>query len=104
MAQVVWTERALNSLVEIARFIAQDSPDFAPAFVARIVEAVDRVALFPRLGRQVPEFGDETLREVIFQNYRIVYRIDGDRVGVVVVRHGAMNLPVDVARSPWNLP
>lgn len=104
MAQVVWTERALNSLVEIAQFIARDSPEFAPAFVARIVQAVDRVAFFPLLGRQVPEFGDETLREVIFQNYRIVYRIDGDSVGVVVVRHGAMHLPADLAQSPWNLP
>ena len=104
MAEIVWTERALNSLVEIARFIAQDSPEFARAFVARIVEAVDRIALFPRLGRQVPEFADETLREVIFQNYRIVYRIDGDRVGVVIVRHAAMNLPADVGQPPWSLP
>lgn len=62
------------------------------------------MALFPRPRKAGSEFGDETLREVIFQNYRIVYCIDGDRVGVVVVRHGAMHLPADVARSPWNLP
>ena len=104
MAQVVWTESALTNLAEIAGYIAQDSPAFASAFVARIIEAVDRVALFPRLGRQVPEFGDESLREVVFQNYRIVYRIAGDRIGVVAVRHGAMLLPDDLGKQPWNLP
>lgn len=104
MAQVVWTESALTDLVEIAGFIAQDSPAFASAFVARIIEAVDRVALFPRLGRRVPEFGDENLREVVFQNYRIVYAVRGDRIGVVTVRHAAMLLPDDLGKQTWNLP
>jgi len=104
VAEVIWAESALINLIEIAEFIGRDSPTYASAFVARIVDAVDRVALFPRLGRTVPEFGDENLREVIFQNYRIVYRIDGSRVGIVAVRHGAMLLPDDIAKLPWNLP
>ncbi len=61
MAEVVWAESALTNLIEIAEFIGRDSPTYAPAFVARIIDAVDRVALFPRLGRRVPEFGDDLL-------------------------------------------
>ena len=51
----------------------------------------------------MPEFGDGKVREIIFQNYRIVYRVDGARVGVVTVRHGAMLLHPDVPEEPWNL-
>ncbi len=104
MAEVVWAESALTNLIEIAEFIGRDSPTYASAFVARIIDAVDRAALFPRLGRRVPEFGDDLLREMIFQNYRIVYRIDGDVIGIAAVRHGAMLLPEDLPGLPWNLP
>jgi toxin ParE1/3/4 len=103
MAQIVWSQRSLNHLEEIAEFIALDSPDFAAAFVTRIIDAIDRAALFPRLGRQVPEFEDDMLREIIFQNYRIVYRIDGDRLGVVAVRHAAMDLRAELERPHWDL-
>lgn len=104
MAHVVWTDRALNNLEDIALHIADDSPLYARAFVVRIVGAVERLSRLPRQGRTVPEFGDETLRELIFQNYRVVYRIDGDRVGIVAVRHGAMRLPPDLQRQSWDLP
>jgi plasmid stabilization system protein ParE len=70
----------------------------------RIFDAIDRAALFPRLGRQVPEFEDEMLREIIFQNYRIVYRIDGERIGVVAVRHAEMDMRAEIERSQWDLP
>jgi plasmid stabilization system protein ParE len=44
------------------------------------------------------------LREIIFQNYRIVYRIDGERIGVVAVRHTAMDMRAEIERSQWDLP
>ena len=104
MAHVVWTDRALNNLVEIAPHIAEGSPQYAIAFVGRIVSAAEHLPQFPRQERVVPEFGHETLRELVFQNYRIVYRIDGDRIGIVAVGHGAMRLPADLQRPPWDLP
>ena len=43
------------------------------------------------MGRIVPEFQDENLREVVFQNYRIVYRIAGEDIRLLTIRHGAMD-------------
>jgi len=50
---------------------------------------VKDIPLFPKAGRIVPEYQDENLREKIFQNYRIVYRIKGDFIEIVIISHSA---------------
>jgi toxin ParE1/3/4 len=40
---------------------------------------------FPEIGREVPELGLAQLREVIHPPFRIVYRLDDERVRVVRV-------------------
>ena len=46
-----------------------------------IIASVDRLELFPRSGRMVPEIGDEAIREVLYRGYRIMhaYRLRGRR-------------------------
>jgi plasmid stabilization system protein ParE len=41
---------------------------------------VDRLVDHPRSGRIVPELGQETLRELVLGNYRIIYRLLDDVV------------------------
>ena len=43
----------------------------------------------------VPEYQDENLREKIFQNYRIVYRITGDFIEIVIISHSAKQFSVE---------
>lgn len=92
MADVVWTSLAERDLREISDFIALDSTAYALVFVERIAAATQRLSTFPLSGRIVPEFPDGPFREVIFENYRIIYVVEGDVVGVLRVRHGAMDL------------
>jgi plasmid stabilization system protein ParE len=54
---------------------------------------VERAGEFPESGRVVPELSDSTIREILWRNYRIVYRIKGPLVEIVTVFHGAMPLP-----------
>ena len=54
--------------------MARDSIHYADLVVEQIVTAVTRLESNPLSGRVVPEVGDESLREVIHGNYRIVYR------------------------------
>ena len=69
----------------IRRFIANDSDVYADLVVARLVEAVERLELFPRSGRIVPELADPQLREIIESPYRIVYRVLDESVEVLTV-------------------
>ena len=57
----------------------------------------------PRCGRIVPELGDPMFREVIYGNYRIVYRIIGaDDVEILAVIHGARDMR-GAFREEWEL-
>ena len=89
MAEVVWAPSALEDIESIAEYIARDSADQAALFVARLVAATGRLALFPRAGRVIPEIGNESCREIIYRPYRIMYRLEGDEVWITGVVHGA---------------
>jgi len=54
MASLIWSAEALRDIDEIATFIARDSPDQAALFVARLIEATDRLVDHPRSGRMIP--------------------------------------------------
>ena len=89
MTPVVWTESALADLQAIEAYVSRDSVHYADLLVERIVGAVGRIALFPRSGRVVPEFRDESIRELTQGNHRIVYRLTVARAEVIAVVHGA---------------
>jgi toxin ParE1/3/4 len=89
MAQVRWTPQAADDLDAIAEFITADSAHFAGLFVMDVLQAVERLADFPELGRVVPEAGERTIRELILGNYRIIYRLRGEIAQILTVHHGA---------------
>lgn len=45
------------------------------------------IPTFPKAGRVVPEYNQENIRERIFQNYRIVYRLKPEMIEIVAVVH-----------------
>lgn len=81
--------------MSIVRFIKRDNPEAARRFGKEVKSKVRRLALFPLSGRMVPEFSMVTLREVVFREYRIVYRVipEKKRVEVLTVFHGARDFP-----------
>jgi plasmid stabilization system protein ParE len=91
MAKIVWTEKASAHLQAIHEYIAHDSPIYADRFVRSLVKSTAKLEIMPLCGRIVPEFSDSNLREVIFQNYRIVYRADSNQktIPILAVIHGA---------------
>ncbi|MEO0068905.1 MAG: type II toxin-antitoxin system RelE/ParE family toxin [candidate division WOR-3 bacterium] len=93
MAKLIWSPTALTDLAALADYIGRDSEHYARLFVQRIVSAVETLASFPEAGRIVPEYGRRDLRELLFHNYRIVYRIKQNEVQVVAIVHGARLLP-----------
>lgn len=96
--RIVWSESALRDLRDIVRYIARDDPKTAERFGNLIISKVMSLGAFPRIGRIVPEFREDRLREIILTPYRIVYEIDdhSSTLSVLRVWHGArgsMQLP-----------
>lgn len=103
MAQLSWSLTALDNLEAIATHIERDSPVYASAFVQRVFDATDALKAFPNMGRVVPEYEDQKLRELLFHGYRIVYLVDGDSVRIVLVLHAARDMQQVLPGEPWNL-
>jgi len=72
----------------IASYIATDSPAYASTVVRRIVGLTKTLSEFHRSGRKVPEFDEDSIRELIAYSYRIVYQVDEAEVIIAAVIHG----------------
>ena len=90
--RIVWSRRAIQDLEAIADYIAKDSPIYASILVRRVLNQTKLLAQFPNAGRRVPELDDEHVRELIVTSYRIIYRVENNRVTIAAVIHGRQML------------
>ena len=85
MAEVIWTEPALQELEAIAEYIALDNPAAASDLVKAVFDKTERLENFPKSGRIPPELPDSVYRELVVPPCRIFYREDEQRVLVLFV-------------------
>jgi len=91
---VHWTEAGLTDLRAAEAYVARHSPQYAYSLVERIFDRSAQLAAQPRLGSLVPEYDEETLRELFEHPYRIIYRIvSEEQIDVVAVVHAARRMP-----------
>ena len=66
--------------------------------------ATAKLQTLPQCGRIIPELEGSGFREVLYQNYRIVYRItpEEETVEILAVVHGARELK-NTLKSEWIL-
>lgn len=104
MGKIRWTEKASGNLQAIHDYIAEDSRIYAARFIRSLIDATTRLEKMPRCGRVVPELESYDFREVIYHNYRIVYRIidDSDDVEILAVLHGSREIK-KAFRQEWEL-
>ena len=90
--RVGWTEAALEDLSATAEYIARDSARYASTFTREAFAASDTLAEFANRGRAVPEFGDQSIRELFLGSHRMIYQVTTDRVFIIGLVHGARDL------------
>ena len=93
--KIFWSPLAIDRVSEIATYIAQENPAAAEKWVDTVFRKVEDLQNFPESGRVVPEIEIKTIRELIYGNYRLIYRLEEKRISVLTVRHGKQILPVD---------
>lgn len=89
---VVWSPRAVEHLAHLRSHIAHDNPKAANRIASALLEAVERLAELPNLGRPGRVAGT---RELVVPGtpYVIPYRLRGDRLEVIAVFHGRRQWP-----------
>lgn len=92
MARVLCTSEAEESRVDIWLHIAQESPQAADRLIERIDEKCRLYATQPQMGDPRPDLGDN-IRCFPVGNYVVIYRPLEDGILVLLVIHGAMDIP-----------
>jgi toxin ParE1/3/4 len=89
---IVWSRRAIEHLTHLRSYISRENPDAANRVASTLLEAVERLAELPNLGRPGRVAGT---RELVVPGtpYVIPYRLRGERLEVVAVFHGRQKRP-----------
>jgi toxin ParE1/3/4 len=92
---IVWSPRAIEHLTHLRSYIARDNPKAANRIAGTLLEAVERLAELPNLGRPGRVAGT---RELVVPGtpYVIPYRLRGDRLEVIAVFHARQKWPKQV--------
>ena len=87
MLKVEWTNQALDKIEQISEFISLDSSSASTKW-AELIFSKEKVLIdSPKIGRKVPEYNDESIREIIVGNYRLVYRIKEKYISIITVKN-----------------
>ena len=89
---IVWSPRAIEHLAHLRAYIARDNPKAANRIASGMLEAVERLAELPNLGRPGRVAGT---RELVVPGtpYVIPYRLRADRLEVIAVFHARQKWP-----------
>ena len=93
--QVRLSRSARSDIQDIVLYISIDDSDQALRFGSFLIQQIKKLRQFPELGRVVPEFDDESIREIIVRAYRIVYRVNHQTLSIEVIRfwHAGRGMP-----------
>jgi len=93
--KIVWSPIAVDRASEIADYIAMDKRSAAEKWINTVFSKVEQLKISPEIGRVVPEINNTQFREIIYGNYRIIYRIEKKQISILTIRHGKQILPIN---------
>ena len=92
--KIFWSPLAIDRSSKIVDYIAQDKPSAAEKWISTVFSKVEQLKSSPEIGRIVPELNNAQFRDIIYGNYRIIYRIEKKQISVLTIRHGKQILPI----------
>jgi plasmid stabilization system protein ParE len=100
--KVALTVDAASDLEEIAEHIAKDAPRRALSFVRELRQSALALARSPTAYPFASRFERLGVRRRVHGNYLILYRVEGDRLDILRIVHGARDYArlLEVQTSP----
>lgn len=86
--KLVYSAEAVQDLVRLREFIAEENPTAAAKVAAELVARIENLCLFPEIGRSVelaPTSG--VIRDFVFGNYIVRYALHTDAAAVLRIWH-----------------
>jgi plasmid stabilization system protein ParE len=93
--KVQWTKNAIYDLEDIIKYLKIDSIKIAKSIFYEIKDECQKLYFFPERKRVVPELqqiGITKYRELIYKRWRIIFKIQEDKVFILLVADSSRNL------------
>ncbi len=90
MIDIHWSNKVFDDILLIKEHLRLSSEVLAERFVDKVFEKVEILKTFPKLGKIVAEFNRKDIRELIYKQYRIVYRIKTfDKITILTIQYSS---------------
>jgi plasmid stabilization system protein ParE len=91
--RLLFTQRALSDLSEIVGHIAQDDGEVASRFGEALLDHVDLLGRFPRMGNTIRK--KSRVRKLVHSPILVYYQVHQEKrlVEILHFRHGSRKLP-----------
>ena len=76
--RIIWSDRALERVEEIAAYIEQDDASAAARWVEELFTEVDRLGAFPEMGKPGRDVITPGIRELVVGDCRVFYEVGVD--------------------------
>jgi len=85
MAEIIWTEPAVNDLNDIAEYIALSNLAAAKNLTQKVFDKITRLDSNPESGKVPIELKSFSYREIVVNPCRIFYKVDNNQVYILHV-------------------
>ncbi|MDR3568412.1 MAG: type II toxin-antitoxin system RelE/ParE family toxin [Syntrophobacteraceae bacterium] len=94
MPRLIWLPAARDDIARFRRFIEPDNPEAAGRAAARLKKAANLLLTHPGVGKRLEGRQDRELFVPLGKHgYIIRYRLDGEAVVILRVRHAVKDKP-----------
>jgi plasmid stabilization system protein ParE len=92
--KIVWTRTARRGLEHLHAYVLEHDPAAADRMAAAIHDSVETLTQFPARGRPGRVPGTREL-VVVGTPFLVPYKLEGERLEIIAVLHGARRWPPD---------
>lgn len=93
MVKIKWTRQAIEDIYSIREYYLPLSPKYANKITDQIFSKERLISSFPAAGRIVPELSNESIREVIYKQFRIIYVVfENSSIDIIAVHSSSKPL------------
>ena len=90
--KLIYSAEALNDLVRLRRFIAEQNPQAATRIAQQLLQRIEHLRQFPLIGINLPQAPVAgSIKDCAFGNYTVRYAVQADSLCILRIWHHLEN-------------
>ncbi len=83
--KVNFSKDSKDFILDLKRYIAKDNPRRAKQYAVKLISRITKMLQYPYVGKVNSTFNDESIRDIVIDGMKIIYKIYPKSVGVLMI-------------------